>query len=551
MVAVVAALCMTALVGMTAMVVDIGLALSNRSQLQGATDMAALSATYKLSAGSTNQVNTSAATLSVGNALTGNGFPASSITSTTSVGNYDSTRASGARFSSTTLPINAVHVSTAGTSPVLFGAIFTNASTLALGASSTATMINLAGLTAGTTVLTVDTNQSIILNGLLGSLLGTSVNLTAASYQGLLAANVSAASLLPALATQAKLTTGTYGQLATVSLTAGQIAQAALSAAVTSGAANAAALAALGSLTASTSAAIPLSGLIGLTAYTNQIIGSTLSSTALAGSINLYSLITAAAQLSAGAGTISLTPNISLPVTGSSVSIQMSIGQPAQSTPFLTFSPVGSSVRTAQIRLYITVTLVNVSLLGIGLMTLHVPVYIEAASGTATLSAISCGANPPTDATVTVAGQTGLATAWIGNVTPAALADFSKPVTPTIAQIGNVTLLTLDALSGPDTILKGSGNLTFTQAQIHAVPPASQTITSTTGPLNASLFTNLQILGIGLLPTQANLLSVLNPALLNVVNPVIGDLLGALGFKLGSMDVTVTGVRCGIPTLVE
>ncbi|NPD69961.1 hypothetical protein HN018_04415 [Lichenicola cladoniae] len=560
-VAIIAGLCLTMMVGMAAMSIDLGLAFSRHSQLQGASDMAALSASFSVSPGATSQVNTAAATQSAMNALAGNGFPAGVATSTTSIGNYDSKRVVGSRFSTTALPVNAVHVFAQGTSPVIFGGVFTSASTMALGASSTATRIDLAGLTAGTTLIGIDSNQAQILNAVLGSFLGTSLNLTLVSYQGLASANVSAASLLPALATKAGLTTGTYGQLATASLTAGQIIQAVLSAATTSGTVSATAIAALAALPVSTSVPIPLASLIGLAAYTNQSIGSALPSSALAGTINLYSLVTAAAQLSGGSSTVSLVPSLTLPTNIGVVSIKMIVGQPAQSTPYLTFSPVGSTVRTSQVRLYITVSLagVNLGILNLLPVTLQVPIYIEAASGQATLSAISCGANPPTDATVTVAAQTGLATAWIGTVTPAAFANFSQPVTPTPANlvtVAGVVPLNLNVLSGPDTDLQGSANLTFTQAQIQAKPPAYQTVNSTSGALNTSLFANMQISGNTLLPTQANLLAGLTPLLTvptppGVLNTIIAELLAALGIKLGSMDVTVPGVRCGVPVLVE
>lgn len=70
----------------------------------------------------------------------------------------------------------------------------------------------------------------------------------------------------------------------------------------------------------------------------------------------------------------------------------------------------------------------------------------------------------------------------------------------------------------------------------------------------------MQISGGTLEPTQPTLVAVLTPlvtplvtppASINSINSIIADLLGALGIKLGSMDVTVPGVRCGVPVLVE
>ncbi|MBE7210173.1 MAG: hypothetical protein INR65_04075, partial [Gluconacetobacter diazotrophicus] len=232
-VAVVTGLVLTALVGMAAMVVDVGLAWYRHSQLQAAADMAALSATFSLSPAATAAANQAATDASVVNALAGNGF--AGTTHATAVGSYDPTAVLGSRLAIGSGTMNAVQVSAQSTSPVLFGRIFGGGSTIPLGVTSAATRVDLAGLTAGTTLATLDTTQSALLNALLGQALGSSVALSAASYKGLMGATVSMANLLPALATQANLTAGTYGQLAGASLTVGQLARAALSAAQADG----------------------------------------------------------------------------------------------------------------------------------------------------------------------------------------------------------------------------------------------------------------------------------------------------------------------------
>jgi uncharacterized membrane protein len=49
----------------------------------------------------------------------------------------------------------------------------------------------------------------------------------------------------------------------------------------------------------------------------------------------------------------------------------------------------------------------------------------------------------------------------------------------------------------------------------------------------------------------ANLRQILNPVINGLLDPLVDGLLAALGIKLGYMDVTVTGVRCGVPVLVQ
>jgi uncharacterized membrane protein len=45
--------------------------------------------------------------------------------------------------------------------------------------------------------------------------------------------------------------------------------------------------------------------------------------------------------------------------------------------------------------------------------------------------------------------------------------------------------------------------------------------------------------------------SILDPIVKSLLDPLIDSLLVALGVKLGTIDVTVTGVRCGVPVLVQ
>jgi uncharacterized membrane protein len=546
-VAVIMALMLTGLVAAAAMAVDLGLMHDRWSRLRGAVDVAALSATYNLASPSDTATN----------ALAGNGFPGTLVSATT--GNYagSASVASAARFTAGATPMNAVKVVAATTSPVLFGRLFTSSPTLPLRASAVATRVDLAGLSAGTTLISVDSNQSAILNSLLGGLLGSSVNLSAVSWQALLNTTVTAAQLLPGLATQVGLSAGTtYGQLANASLTMGQIARAALAALNAGGTSSGTAVDALnGLIAASGTAQVPLVYLLDVTAWKNEPVGIAPLASALNAQVNLFTLLSDASQIVSGGGkTITLSPVINLSGVAS-IKIQTSIGEPKQSTPYLTFSSVGTSVHTAQVRTLITINLLPLTVTGLPLLNIVLPVYIEAASGTATISAISCGANPKTDATVTATGKTGLGVVYVGTVSSDAMADFTKTPTVSPATLVNILgVITATASSGPNTILSGSGSLTFTQPQIQNKPPLSQTLSSSsTSSVAAILQTNLQLQVSGssalLLPTST-LYGLLSPVL-QLLDPIVGDLLNALGIKLGAMDVTATGVRCGVPVIVQ
>lgn len=555
-VAVMTAIAMTAFIGVAAIVIDGGVLFWKSNRMQAAVDAAALSATFNLSSPAT----------SAAAALSGNGI--SGVTPTVTAGVYtaDPSVASASRFVASTTSPNAVQVTAATTSPVFFGRIFTSSSTLPIQVSATAARVDLAGLTAGTTLLTVDSTQAAILNSLIGGLLGTSLSLSVASWSGLLNTTITAAQLLPALATQAGLSAGsTYGQLASAKLTVGQIAKAAVSALAAGGTTTGATVTALNSLVSASSAVtIPLSSLINVAAsnfaWKNEPVGGSLAS-ALNAQIDLYTLLSDAAQLvNNGATAISLSPSFSL-LNLASLSVQVAIGQPSTSTPYLAFSPVGTTVHTAQVRLAFSISLgtLNVPIVAtLAPVNILLPVYIEAASGTATLSAISCSINSSTGAssgTAKVAATTGLATTYLG-VVNSGFSDFSKSPTVSPATLANVlNLLSVTLYAGPVQFLSGTSTLTFTQAMINA--GTAQTVSSTnTSSLN-SAFNNQNILTVNVLGAPLLNLSVLSlvfnalSPIFGVLDQVVADLLGALGIRLGAMDVTVTGVHCGVPVLVR
>jgi len=51
--------------------------------------------------------------------------------------------------------------------------------------------------------------------------------------------------------------------------------------------------------------------------------------------------------------------------------------------------------------------------------------------------------------------------------------------------------------------------------------------------------------------TVGALHTLLDPVIKTVLDPLVDNLLAALGIRLGVMDVVVTGVRCGVPVLIR
>jgi uncharacterized membrane protein len=590
-VALITAVLLTAVFGVAAVAVDLGALYAARRDLQAATDSAALAATFGL-ASAPLATTTAYAT----NYLTYNGFPASRLSSTPLVttGRYCPTAATSpptpsSRFtpgtsSSSVCPgdpsgtsfgsgPNAVQVTASIQSPVFFGrAVSPGLTGEPINATATATQINEAGFMAGTGIANISMG---VVNGVLSSLLGGSVSLSALQYNGLVGTNVTALDFLHALAARAGVSAGSYSALLQSTVSVSTVLAAAADALTVEGVVGSASVSALAGLqllqaSASGSASIQVSQLLNLGVLQNQGISSANTATALSAGLNLYDLATLTAEVANGQNAIAV-PSTSLGIPGvATVTSSSTVIEPPQSPPFV-FGPVGVTVHTSQVRLQLTFTLLGaLSVLG-GTAPLTLPVYVEAGSGNATLTKISCGLSPATDATVTIAAQSGIGYAYIGKVSASTpLTNFSQPVTVTSAVLSNIAVTIIVSLvqvqiSGFAQASLGSPAataLTFNQTQIAA--KTAQTVTSTgmVSNLLQTLVTGLQptfsatLLGLSFtLPSSATtaltsaVAALLSP-LAAALDPLVDGLLEALGVKLGYMDVTATGVRCGVPALV-
>jgi uncharacterized membrane protein len=138
------------------------------------------------------------------------------------------------------------------------------------------------------------------------------------------------------------------------------------------------------------------------------------------------------------------------------------------------------------------------------------------------------------------------------------MSNVTSPVTvapATLVNIANVVSIT-----GSGEVSVGSPSpttLTFNQTQMAAY--TAQTVTSTgmvsnlVQTLASSLVLSGKLLGVQL-PSTSPLLTSLTGLLTPVfagLDPIVDGLLAGLGIKIGYLDVTATGARCGVPTLVN
>lgn len=557
------AVMMVLLLAMTGLVTDSGAWYIEKRRLQSALDSAVLSALMR------EEADPHAATVSA--ILSANSFESFDDLVVTS-GTYcpDAGVSAASRFYTSgscanpaIVGTNAVRASAAIPSSLFLSAILLDPGTEAqVAATSTAARIDEAGFAAGTGLLELDGG---VANALLGSLLGTNVTLTLTHYEGLLQTDVDALDFLEALALEAGVTAGTYGQLLDSSVTMAALLDASIAALQASGEVAGVALDAMDGLLAlqsqlSGAPTVTVGDLIGLGVWDTTPIGGSGGMAALDAGLNLYQLVMLAAQAANG-GSFLAVPSLAISVPGvATIGVSAIAVEPVQE-PYINFGPVGATIHTAQVRLQLEVTLLNVTGVN-GIVNL--PLYLEVAGGDAELTGITCGDEPEDDTSVEVTAQSGAVGAWIGRVNPpSAITNFTQPVTVQPARLVDVTLLGLPVLrinaSAQASVSGKSAALTFSRAEIEAdttktIDANGAIVSSLLGSLGSNLTLTPVVLGLGGNGLISGVLSSLTGALLPVLgalDPVLEALLSALGLRLGTMDVTATGVRCGLPVLVN
>jgi len=532
------------------MVIDAGHAYLARRRLQAAVDAAALAA-----AGDPANAQAIAAGI-----LGTDGYADTRRGIETGVYTADPALAPASRFTAGGDAANAVRVTQTIAVPGYFTAVFHGGAT-DVTATATATQSPIVSFSAGSDLAALDDG---LVNAVLGGLLG--VKLDAVGYQGLAAANVDALGFLDRLATAADVTAGTYGDLADATVTVGQViaaAEAELN--LQPGATANAALRVLQTLSVEVPPTVSatLGSVVDTALWQDRRIGSIAGLGDGGATVNLFDVLTALARVYGAGHLVDAGTGLALP-GGDGVTVKLAVGEAMQSAT----GPVGTGIDTAQVRLAIDATLagVNLNLAGLPLLSLNIalPLYLEIASGKATVSAVPCMPGG-TRATITAAPQA--VTLEAGRVDADAMQDFGAPVTaapsPTISiSAAGITVATVQE-AGSLTLAAGAPvPLDFTQGQIDA--GTAQTAAGSDAGALFSAFRGALVPSVAVLP-DTGLTLLLNAVLSSLtaavqssvssllvsLDPVIDTLLGTLGLRLGAMDVVVHGVRCGRPVLVR
>lgn len=401
---------------------------------------------------------------------------------------------------------------------------------------------DIAGFTLGSSLATVNTSSSALLNPILSAWLGGTVNLSVLSYQGLAAGHVTLEALRAQLASMG-IAAGTVDQMLTSNITLAQLYQASAQALAANGqTANANLFNAL-RLQATSSVLFKLGEMV--------TIGQGGSDAAASAQLNLLQLLTGSATVANGQNLINV-PGVSIAVPNAgSVDLSLRVIE----GPKIYVGPAGTGphVTTGQISLTITPHISVLNLLGLVKLTGDAPIELVAAGATGTLKSISC---PSKNIVVTA--------------DPVAISASTKTTTLSVKTLANISLLDVNVSAVRAAIDEPATDVPFTYDAEFFPPnrvskPAGSTMVGLEALTNTSgVAANVNLLGLTLLNLQEN---VVTATVTNLVDTLIGDidelivtpLITALGLDIGAADVTalgrdpVTGVglpQCGLPTLV-
>ncbi|WP_322101966.1 TadG family pilus assembly protein [Paraburkholderia sp. J41] len=572
-------------------VLDLANLYSARRSLQNVADLAALAAAQQMDDSCAQPTATATA-----NAAT-NGFVAQAGTRSLSVvcGRWDQSGQQAANPPAMSFtpngatPWNGVAVMATNTVPYFFAG---PARTISASATAQATVVGAFSL--ATTLV-----QANLLNGLLSSLLGTSVKLDLVSWNGIANANIKVADLA-AVATDAGTVDGLLDAQANVS----RIATLVASAVQNDGALTADVQAAVAGLNLAATAAAKQDTKIALASRTGApallSLGLANAQSAANATVNALQMLIVAAEIAqAGKPPVSVQLDLTQwPALSSVLSAGVSLGVNVLSPPTIAVGEAGpnppnpppwrTEAHNAQIVVQLTLDLGKTSLVGL-VGDVQLPLYVEVAQATAGLDSAQCA---PTreDSRMAITVQPGIANLCVGTPgTPATLTEgqCSGSAAPILSVVGS-TLAVNGSLSLP-LVSPQTAHLTFdgngaaldgNSANTNAIGGAlanglaSAVNQLSQGTLQVTLFGQpvslakpLNLLGLGSLlgllgigKTVNDLVSgVLNTVLtalsgtvLNALDTlVIEPLLQLLGVQAGVADVSAFALTCGVAQLVQ
>ncbi|MBB4368889.1 putative membrane protein [Bradyrhizobium sp. cir1] len=538
-VAIMGAIVMTLVIGFAALGVDLGAIFADRRKAQSAADLAAIVAAGNLN----NATNAASAT------VVRNNYPANALVGV-ELGNYTANAAVAPerRFvTPATGAATAARVTLETKTPLYFARYITGSSQYTIRTTATASSTALASFAIGSRLLAVNGG---LLNAVLGSMLGTNLSLTAMDYQALANARIDALDFLSAVATRANVTGPTYDNVLTSNVKMADLIGAMLTTQQAANGNNAATitLSSIAQAISGQSTRIAPGSLLDLGPYGSLAIG---QKPKVGVSLSLLSLLSGTAAVANGDHQIATSLNLNLPGI-TQVSVVATVGEHPVGSGWFAVGAQGASVHTAQTRVLITIQLAGSG----GIPSVNLPIYVEVAAGTATLSGISCGRPDISSSTVTLGVTPGVVDAWVGNVSMADMNNFRTKPNPPPATLVNISGVTVTGRAHAEISNTTAKQVDFSYADIQAQTIKTVTTTNFTSSLMSSLLRDMSLTvttGPLALPlpgagsTVANILS----AATGSIDQILAATLAALGVGIGQADVWVSGVRCDGAVLVN
>jgi len=397
-----------------------------------------------------------------------------------------------------------------------------------------------------------------ILNALLGKLLGANVSLSVMDYESLVHTDVSALGFLDALATKLNITAGTYDSVLAANATMKQVLEALVTVSGHNQKTKTALTAMANAMPAATTVKLPLSHLIDLGRFGKLALGQ--GDAGFDASVGVMELIGASTAIANGSNQVKLDTGLNIPGLVS-VTADLAIGEPPQHLPWFAIGEAGKIVRTAQTRLRLVATVGGPG--GSLGTTIKVPLYAELAHAEAKLKGISCPTGDPSEAKVSVAATPGVAELWIGEIDPTNLKNFTTK--PTVQPAKLITMPVVKVTGSAHTTMSNlyPTTLTFTRNDIDTGVLKSVSTRNLTQSLTQSLLNDLKLtvtldlglLSIGLVaPTESGVKTTVTNILGTVTAPLdtlLYTTLSALGVRVGEADIRVNGLSCGRSVLVN
>lgn len=388
----------------------------------------------------------------------------------------------------------------------------------------------------GSRLARLDTSTSPIFNSILGGMLGSTLSLSAVSYNGLADASVTLGDVW------AELGLGSSSQILSSDVTVDQLITATASALNNQGdATSVTAAGILGTLATqvSSSAHFKFGDLLEL------VSGD--PGEAASAHMNVLEMIGMAASLANGTNLLNLTMPITIPGV-TSTTIKMSVIEP----PVIKTGRVGATAHTAQARIQMDMTLTQKLTVLLSQGTVRLPVYLDAAGATGTLTAIRCDI-PDEDGDISVHAVAEAVTAKIGTATDSSLQDPNSPAVVNAAELVNMAGLVRVTGTATATMPSSAADLVIPWHDVESVGSSSSV--NLDSSLLSSLALTVQVLGLGINANTVgnNLLGILTP----VVNALdaalfepLKEALAFFGIEVGGADVANLNQDCANRRLI-